>query len=516
MLRLGLMAVAASVLLTGAAPVQDPVREPLLTPSHDEVRAHVVELIAPVRRPGANPFNAPGVPLILTIDTQGEVIGVEVGSFDEGRERPSAEVIAEAMANARGARFEPFTRDGVAAPAQVKVYVNVQPPERRPERRVPFPASDNQEVVIGLERTACFGTCPAYTVEILGDGRVTFTGRAYVAVEGVHHRRISREAVEALVERFRAADFFWMEDEYVARITDFPSYRLTLTIGGRTKRVADYAGEMVGMPFAVTGLEAAIDRAAGTRAWVTGDATTAERLEAEGYDFTSLEAGRALIWMAWEDSEAAALDFAARGAPLLPGNDDHGFGSRESALEGAAFNGSARLIRALIDRRGLKPEGAAEATLIAAARSRDLATLETVLAAARFDRGQLGRALAVSMNDVAGDHDRDPAPVNERLLALHADVNAVDSQGRTPLHGASTPEMVRRLIALGANLEAKDEDQGTPLANVYDEDVALALLDAGADPTARSEYDDSLREKAEEYGWTRVLARLGEPASDAP
>jgi ankyrin repeat protein len=511
------MAVAASVLLTGAAPVQDPAQKPLLTPSHDEVYAHVVELIAPVRRPGANPFDVPGVPLILTIDVRGEVIGVEVGSFDDGRERPSAEVIAEAMANARGARFEPFIRDGVPAPAQVKVYVGVQPPERRPERRVPFPAFDGQDVVIGLKRTACFGTCPSYTVEILGDGRVTYTGEAFVAVEGVHHGRIPREAVEALVERFRAADFFWLEDEYVAGITDSPSYTVTLVIGGRTKRVVDYVGEMDGMPFAVTRLEEAIDRAAGTRAWVDGDATTAGRLEAEGYDFTSLEAGRALIWMVWEESEAAALDFTARGAPLIANTDGGGFGARRTALEGAAFNGSVRLTQALIDRGGLELEGAAEAALIAAARSRDLATLETVLGAARFNREQLGHALAATMNQPNWNaRERDPAPVNERLLALHADVNAVDSQGRTPLHGASAPEMVRRLIALGADLEAKDEEHGTPLANVYDEDVALALLDAGADPTARSEYDDSLREKAEEHGWTRVLARLGEPASDRP
>jgi hypothetical protein len=33
------------------------------------------------------------------------------------------------------------------------------------------------DIEIGLERTVCFGTCPSYTLQIFGDGRVIYEGR---------------------------------------------------------------------------------------------------------------------------------------------------------------------------------------------------------------------------------------------------------------------------------------------------------------------------------------------------
>ena len=505
--RLGTMMAAASLALTaGGASIA---QEPLLTPSWDEADAHIVELIEPVRRAGVEPHGTGSVDVILTVDAQGRVTVAEAAPVAETAERPSADLLAEALANAREARFEPFMQDGVARPARVEIPVWVLPPEPTRSRRVPFPAMDGRDVTIRLERTACFGTCPGYTVEIGGDGSVTYTGESYVAVDGVRRERIAPEAVDALIARFREADFFSLNDEYVAGITDLPTYAVTLTIGGRTKRVVDYAGSMEGMPFAVMRLERAIDRIARTRAWIDGDATTAARLEAEGYDFTSPAAGRALTWMTWQGSEDAALDFVARGAPLDADNGEEGFGARGPALDGAAHNGLTRLMRALIDRGALERPGAAESALASAARSRDPAVLDVVLGAARFDRRQLGRALTAALNEaVWSDPERDPDAVVERLLALDADVTVPDSEGQTPLHGATTPEMARRLLALGADIEARTEYGDTPVTSAYDEDVILALIDAGADVTVKPKYSGGLRDTAAQHHMTRVLERL--------
>ncbi len=504
--RLGTM-IAATCLplaMAGSAFAQ----EAVLRPSADEARGHIVEPIEPVRRDGVDPFGRGAVAVVLTVDADGRVTDARPESAG-GADTPADDTVAEALANAREARFEPFTRDGVARAAVVTVPVWVLPPERARSRRVPFPAGDGRAAVIRLERTGCFGTCPSYTVEIGGDGRVTYTGEGYVAVEGVRRERIAPEAVEALIERFRQADFFSLDDEYVAGVTDNPTYVVSLTIGGRTKRVIDYVGSETGMPFSVVRLEQAIDRAAGTQAWIDGDATTARRLEAGGYDFTSAAAGRALTWMAWEGSEDAALEFVARGAPLIADNGDEGFGARRSALEGAAFHGRSRLVRALIERGALARPGAAESALAAAARSRDAAVLDIVLDAATFDRRQLGRALTAALNEAAwSDPERDPGPVVERLLALDADVTVPDGEGRTPLHGAATPEMVRRLLAMGADIEARTEYGDTPVTSAFDEDVILALIDAGADVTVQPDYSAGVRETAEEYHLTRVLERL--------
>lgn len=502
--RLGVLLIAAftAVACGGATPQDEPLR-----PAYDEVAAHSITLIEPVYRVGGEPFGG-NVAVELSISETGTVTTARP-SPQEGSETPAADVVAEAVANAREARFEPFLKDGVPHPARFTVHVPIQTPTRRVSLRVPFPDAAGQDVVIRLERTACYGTCPSYAVEIRGDGRVTFTGDAYVAIPGEHHRHISPDAVQELLTLFRQTDFFSLEDAYVGGVTDHPSQEVSLTIGGRTKTVLDYVGAMEGMPFGVERLEHAIDRAAGVRTWISGDATTAEGLEAEGYDFTAPAAGEALIWMAWGGSEDAAVDFVTRGAPLASSGRSPGFGMRSSAVEGAAANGHVRLLRALIRAGAIQTPGAAGTILTAAARSLDLATLEVVLEGREFTRRQLGLALTAALNNATyRPRTADPAPVVDRLLALQADVTVADGDGHTPLHGASSPAMVRRLLALGADLEAKDNYGATPIMNAYDQDVILALLDAGADTTVVPLYGQSLREAARSNGWSRVLARL--------
>src|SRR5712691_7505714 len=43
-------------------------------------------------------------------------------------------------------------------------------------------AQEQPQVVITLERTMCYGTCPAYTLRITGDGSVEYEGMRYVRV----------------------------------------------------------------------------------------------------------------------------------------------------------------------------------------------------------------------------------------------------------------------------------------------------------------------------------------------
>lgn len=137
-----------------------------------------------------------------------------------------------------------------------------------PPALAPFPSVRGKPVVISLRRTACFGRCPIYRVEIRGDGLVTYDGERFVAVLGRRTRRVSPAAVRRLVSQFQAANFYSLRDEYRASVTDMPSQIVSLRIGSRSKVVVDYAGERAGMPHAVSELEDAIDRVAGTAAWV--------------------------------------------------------------------------------------------------------------------------------------------------------------------------------------------------------------------------------------------------------
>lgn len=125
-------------------------------------------------------------------------------------------------------------------------------------------ANTPRNISISLTRTACFGICPSYRVTLEGDGRVRYEGDCFVDVKGVKDYTVDAAEVEKLAKAFEAADFFSLQDEYRAQITDNPTQILTLEIAERTKTVKDYAGRMVGMPEAVTELEKEVDRVANT------------------------------------------------------------------------------------------------------------------------------------------------------------------------------------------------------------------------------------------------------------
>jgi ankyrin repeat protein len=89
--------------------------------------------------------------------------------------------------------------------------------------------------------------------------------------------------------------------------------------------------------------------------------------------------------------------------------------------------------------------------------------------------------------------------VVEQILAGHADVNAVDEQGRTAvfyvLNGAmgldqqrhaDRGEVVRLLTRAGADLNAQDEKGNTALHETHYPEIAAALIKQGADVNARN------------------------------
>lgn len=127
---------------------------------------------------------------------------------------------------------------------------------------------------VTLERSVCYGFCPAYAVTIYGDGRVAYEGRQFVRVSGAQSGQADPAEVAALFAMIEDANFFALNDAYRANITDLPEYSVTVRQGGRSKTVVDYVGRAAGMPEAVTLIENEIDRVAGTRQWVERDDRT--------------------------------------------------------------------------------------------------------------------------------------------------------------------------------------------------------------------------------------------------
>jgi len=142
------------------------------------------------------------------------------------------------------------------------------PPERPPTRHVPFPDTEGQAVSITLERAGNYDPHGIYSVTLDSDGEVDFCGLGHVKARGPHQARISRASFEALVQEFREADFFSLDEHYVSNIAESEDIHLRVRIGDREKMVMDSAGRQVGMPGVIRSLQKAVDEAAGTSRWL--------------------------------------------------------------------------------------------------------------------------------------------------------------------------------------------------------------------------------------------------------
>ena len=67
-------------------------------------------------------------------------------------------------------------------------------------------------VLATIERTACFGHCPEYTITVRTDGTVEWQGRANVAASGRRTVAMSKPKVRALIAAFTRARFFELDD----------------------------------------------------------------------------------------------------------------------------------------------------------------------------------------------------------------------------------------------------------------------------------------------------------------
>jgi hypothetical protein len=167
------------------------------------------------------------------------------------------------------------------------------------------------DVVIVLERTACFGECPVYKVTIDARGNITYDGVKFVLIEGRQTARIPLSRVAALVQTVDRIRFFELRDRYLTivnpdgseqMVTDLPTVFVTVTKDGRSKRVEDYFGT----PDGLKQLERQIDEAAGTKRWIQLTEETLQQWVQEGRTFAPDELAE-LLQKALEQDEVGVV-----------------------------------------------------------------------------------------------------------------------------------------------------------------------------------------------------------------
>lgn len=125
------------------------------------------------------------------------------------------------------------------------------------------PKLDVNTPVIRLERTMCFGSCPAYNLEFRGDGTAQYEGFANVEKIGVYRAKVDEADLLFMMNEFNKINFFELNDIYDDRVTDIPTYTVKYQLGDKKKTVIDRFGPPPGL----RGLEKKLDSIAKKLDW---------------------------------------------------------------------------------------------------------------------------------------------------------------------------------------------------------------------------------------------------------
>jgi hypothetical protein len=154
--------------------------------------------------------------------------------------------------------------------AVVSLLAGCTPSDETVGGTYPLNVLDTSSVHIQLSRGMCFGSCPAYTVELTGDGRVRFEGRDYVDSLSPAPVTVGRDTVIAVLRAFETLKFsklrgYGVDDCY--EVTDHPSAGLILSYDGKSHEVDHYSG-CSRAPRALSDLEDTIDSLLGVKRWI--------------------------------------------------------------------------------------------------------------------------------------------------------------------------------------------------------------------------------------------------------
>lgn len=530
----------ASVPLTKAIPSCRPEQLLAEVPTPADIAEHRQAPLPTIRYPFGSELAAHGggFALTLRVDAGGRVECVALQDrYDEPE--PIDAQRQQVLETLGDWQYSPFRRGDQAVAAIVR---EVLPEVEEPERIVATPEAPLAETRFTLSRSGCFGTCPSYTVEVSGDGRVVYTGAYFVDVVGTHRYTIAPEAVARLLDSVRRDDLWSTRESYRANITDNPTYTVTLTLGRHTHTIVDYVGTAVGMPTAVTAFEKQLDEVSRSADFIALSRFAVDTLDGEGYDFHSNDAGELLRRAVNNDDghdDAAMALLIERGAPLEVQASDsmesHWFRGR-SLFEATLLNRRERLVDALVARGALQSAGVLspdklDAAFRAAIRGGSVDLVRKIWTIAG---GDIHPALVYR-----DDGDRGPQespvtlllehPVDENrpwqgreiadwLASLGCDLGAHGGNGRTLLHIAAAANdvgFVRYLVDRGVDPMAIGEYDLPPISSTTSEEVAIALISASTGQPGAIKRLGTFRDYATQQHWLRAIQQLDALAAAA-
>ena len=124
--------------------------------------------------------------------------------------------------------------------------------------------NDKNKVTITFRETACFGTCPVFTMTINGEtNTATYLGEQNVTKIGTFAKYISNDSISKLTEAFEKIHFFDLDEKNFGNIPDLPSIIISYSSNGKTKTIE----ESTNKPSSLRELENLLKEIADSEGW---------------------------------------------------------------------------------------------------------------------------------------------------------------------------------------------------------------------------------------------------------
>ena len=90
---------------------------------------------------------------------------------------------------------------------------------------------------MSMDRTACFGKCPSYKLEVYNTGLVRYTSIMFTEYEGVYEKNVGAIKTTALLSHFSKNSVDTCSETYQNSIPDVPGLIYSFKYGSTTKKI---------------------------------------------------------------------------------------------------------------------------------------------------------------------------------------------------------------------------------------------------------------------------------------
>lgn len=118
--------------------------------------------------------------------------------------------------------------------------VDMQQPNEGQEHLIRSKKNIPDSLVARIQRTACFGRCPIYTISLYNSGFATYRGQKWVENEGFYGAYVGLNVLKTLQSMAKEINFLELQDIYDSNgVTDLPSTITTIRINDHVKVVVN-------------------------------------------------------------------------------------------------------------------------------------------------------------------------------------------------------------------------------------------------------------------------------------